>query len=89
MLNFQRDLEAFEKLNTEIIGVSKDRIEKNRKFASENGISFPLVSDTDKSIRKLYGRGRVTFVIDKSGIIRHVQKGVPDNQELLKVIENL
>jgi peroxiredoxin Q/BCP len=89
VLNFQRDLEAFQKLDTEIIGVSKDRIEKNQKFASENGISFPLVSDSDKSIRKKYGRGRVTFVIDTSGIIRHIQKGVPDNQKLLKVIKDV
>ena len=29
MLNFQRDLEAFEKLDTQVIGVSKDSIEKN------------------------------------------------------------
>jgi peroxiredoxin Q/BCP len=87
--NFQRDLEKFNRLDTQVIGVSKDSIGKNQKFAAENGITFPLVSDADKSIRKLYGRGRVTFVIDKTGVIRFVKKGFPDNQELLKVIKDL
>jgi peroxiredoxin Q/BCP len=62
-------------LDAEVIGVSADNLEANVKFAAENGIDFPLVSDTDKSIRKSYGRGRVTYLIDKNGIIRHVQKG--------------
>jgi peroxiredoxin len=48
-----------------------------------------LVSDTKKSIRKSYGRGRVTYLIDKNGIIRNVQKGVPDNQALLEKLEQI
>jgi len=76
-------------LDAEIIGVSADSLEENVKFAAENGIDFPLVSDTGKSIRKSYGRGRVTYLIDKDGIIRHVQKGVPDNQAFLNKLEQI
>ena len=72
-----------------MIGVSADSIETNRKFAAENGIEFPLVSDTDKEIRKRYGRGRVTYLIDKEGIIRWVQKGVPRNDEFLLELTKL
>jgi peroxiredoxin Q/BCP len=76
-------------LDTEVIGVSADDLETNAKFAAENGIDFPLISDTGKSIRKSYGRGRVTYLIDKEGIIRHFQKGVPDNQAFLDKLEKI
>jgi peroxiredoxin Q/BCP len=69
--------------------VSADNLETNAKFAAENGIDFPLISDTGKSIRKSYGRGRVTYLIDKEGIIRHLQKGVPDNQAFLDKLKKI
>ncbi|MEE4264364.1 MAG: redoxin domain-containing protein [Desulfobacteraceae bacterium] len=86
---FQRDLEEFEKLDAQIIGVSADSLETNHKFAANNGIDFPLISDQGKKIRKLYGRGRVTYLIDKEGTIRFIQKGVPKNQDFLSVLEKL
>jgi peroxiredoxin len=59
----------------------------NLKFKEQNGISFPLVSDTGESIKEKYGRGRVTYLIDKNGIIQFVQKGVPDNQVFLDMLK--
>jgi peroxiredoxin Q/BCP len=47
-------------LDAQLIGVSTDSMETHSKFAAENGIGFPLISDEDKTIKKLYGRGRVT-----------------------------
>ena len=89
LIEFQRDLEKFEKLDAQIIGVSADSMETNQKFSEENGISFPLISDKNKTIRKLYGRGRVTYLIDKSGVIRFVQKGVPKNQDFIDHLKKL
>jgi peroxiredoxin Q/BCP len=89
VLAFQRDLEEFAKLDAVVIGVSKDSMEDNRKFAAENGITFPLVSDKEKQIRKRYGRGRVTYLIDRSGTIRLVKKGFPDNQAFLTELKKL
>ena len=76
-------------MDAQIIGVSTDSLKTNRQFASDNGIRFPLISDDDKSIKQMYGRGRVTYLIDKSGIIRFVQKGVPDNQDFLNELRRL
>jgi len=76
-------------MDAQIIGVSTDSLETNQKFAAENGISFPLVSDTDKTIKKRYGRGRVTYLIDKNGVIQHVQKGVPNNTDFLDRLKQL
>jgi len=64
-------------------------METNLKFRAENGIAFPLVSDTQSAIKKQYGRGRVTYLIDKQGIIQLVQKGVPDNQAFLEKLREL
>ena len=64
-------------------------METNLKFKTENGIAFPLVSDTDKAIKRQYGRGRVTYLIDKQGIVRLVQNGVPDNRAFIAELKQL
>ncbi len=59
-------------------------METLEKFVREENISFPLIADTEKDIRKKYGRGRLTYLIDKQGIIRFIQKGVPENEDFLE-----
>jgi len=59
-------------------------METLEKFVREENISFPLIADTEKDIRKKYGRGRITYLIDKQGIIRFIQKGVPENEDFLE-----
>jgi len=76
-------------LDAQVIGVSRDSMQENQRFVAQNGIDFPLISDESKSIRKLYGRGRVTYLIDKNGVIQFVQKGVPDNQDFLDELKKL
>ena len=66
-----------------MLGISLDSQERNRKFAQETGATFPLLCDTEKQVAKAYGvlnfthlfANRVTFVIDKDGIIRHIEEG--------------
>jgi len=89
MQAFQRDLEKFESLNAQVLGVSRDSMKAHEKFARENGLSFPLIADGDESIAKLYPGGRVTYIIDKEGIVRFVQEGVPDNDLLLRELKRL
>ena len=76
-------------MDAQVIGVSRDSMQENQRFVAQNGIDFPLISDESKSIRKLYGRGRVTYLIDKNGVIQFVQKGVPDNQDFLDELKKL
>ena len=45
---FQSNLKKFKKLGFEIIGASKDTIEKNIKFAEKYNIKYPLASDENK-----------------------------------------
>ena len=89
LLSFKRDLEKFENLNAQVVGVSGDDLQTLEKFESEFGITFPLVADEKKAVRKLYGWGRRTYLIDKEGIIRFKDKGVPKNEEFLQELEKL
>ena len=59
------------------------------KFIEENGIEFPLASDSQKQFRNSYGRGRLTYLIDKQGIIRFIQKGVPSNEDFIEQLKML
>jgi peroxiredoxin Q/BCP len=86
---FQKDIKRFEDLNTQVLGVSYDSIETHKKFAQEYGITFPLIADEKKAVRIMYGKGRITFLIDKKGIIRYIQEGVPKNRKFIKQIKKL
>jgi peroxiredoxin Q/BCP len=77
---FRDDIERFRAAGAEIIGISDDSTESHRRFASKYHLPFTLLSDPGGTVRKLYGvkktfgviPGRVTFVIDREGIVRHV-----------------
>jgi len=86
---FQKDLERFEKLNAQVLGVSDDDLKTLESFMNEHGITFPLIADDERKARKAYGWGRQTYLIDKKGRVRFIQKGVPDNELFLKELEKL
>ena len=88
MKAFQNDIARFEELSAQVLGVSADSLETHRDFAKELGLGFPLLVD-DGSIRKHYGSGRITHLIDRKGIVRYVHKGMPDNKTLLREIRGL
>ena len=77
---FRDSFEAFKDAGAEVVGVSSDSGESHQKFAEKFHLPFTLVSDAGGNVRKRYGvpatlgllPGRVTFVIDRDGIVRHV-----------------
>ena len=78
--SFRDSYEAFTELGAEVIGISSDSENSHRDFAQHHHLPFILLSDVYGSVSKAYGvkktlglfAGRVSFVIDKKGIIRHV-----------------
>ena len=77
---FRDDFEKFRATGAEILGISDDSSESHDRFASKYKLPFTLLSDKGGRARKLFGvkktfgviPGRVTFVIDREGIVRHV-----------------
>jgi thioredoxin-dependent peroxiredoxin len=77
---FRDSYEVFKDAGAEVIGVSSDSEESHQQFAAHHRLPFILLSDRGGAVRKLYGvpaamgviPGRVTYVIDKQGTVRHV-----------------
>ncbi len=74
-----RDSSAdLEKLDAVVVGVSGDSAESHESFRDEFELTFPLIPDPDKEIIRHYDAlgflglmtARVTYVIDKQGVIR-------------------
>jgi thioredoxin-dependent peroxiredoxin len=76
---FRDDFEKFQAAGAEVMGISNDSTESHLRFAAKYKLPFTLLSDKGGRVRKLYGvkktlgviPGRVTFVIDRTGIVRH------------------
>ncbi|MCR4770003.1 MAG: peroxiredoxin [Bacteroidaceae bacterium] len=70
----------------DIIGVSKDRVELQKKFANDKGLEFPLIADTDTTLlqqlgswgekvtcgRRTIGILRTTYLVNEDGIIEKI-----------------
>ncbi|QDU25783.1 Putative peroxiredoxin bcp [Anatilimnocola aggregata] len=77
---FRDAYQDFQQAGAVVIGVSSDSLERHQDFAQGQRLPFLLLSDEDGSLRKAYGvpktlgllPGRVTYVIDKQGIVRQV-----------------
>lgn len=83
MKAYQADIAKFEQSGTQVLGVSVDSPAANKVFAEQIGVKFPLLSDFMRTVSKDYGilndekgfANRTTFVIDKDGIIQHIDVG--------------
>ena len=89
MKAFPADTAAFERLDTQVLGVSPDDVETHKRFAESLKLTFPLVSDPGGKIQAQYGPGRIAFFVDTEGIVRLVVEGMPDNQKVLADIERI
>ena len=78
--SFRDSYEDFTEAGAVVLGVSSDSPESHQKFAAKYNLPFLLLSDTGSKVRKTYGvpatlgllPGRVTYVIDQAGVVRHV-----------------
>jgi peroxiredoxin Q/BCP len=98
---FRDSYEVFRENGAEVIGISPDSPESHRLFIKARHLPFILLSDPDNEVRKRYGiaatmgiiPGRVTFIIDRKGIIRDVFssqfRGKKHVAEALKTLERL
>jgi peroxiredoxin len=87
MKAFQADLPKLEGSDTQVLGVSMDTPFANHAFALENGVTFPILGDTNGTAVKAYGlekiytiqgvpirsARRASFLIDKDGKILSTQ----------------
>jgi peroxiredoxin Q/BCP len=77
---FRDSYEAFKDAGAEVIGISSQSEESHSIFSLKFNLPFTLLVDEGATVRKAYGvppslgliPGRVTYVIDKEGTVRHI-----------------
>jgi len=99
---FRDSYEELTNLGAEVLGVSGQSVASHKSFASHYGLPFILLSDVGNKVRELYGvpssmgliPGRVTYIIDKKGVVRHIfnsqtqtERHVEEAKNTLKELE--
>jgi thioredoxin-dependent peroxiredoxin len=77
---FRDAYEDFVALSAAVVGVSSDSQSSHKEFALTQRLPFILLADPEGTLRYAYGvpnslwifPGRVTYVIDRQGIVRHI-----------------
>ncbi len=87
---FTAQLNEFDKLGYDIIGVSRDSVESHKKFIAKHHLNIALISDSDEKLcqyfdvikeKNMYGKislglVRSAFVFDKDGTLTHAQRNL-------------
>ena len=87
---FRDVYKSLETANIQILGISADSVKRHEKFASTFSLPFPLLSDPEKEVLKLYGViglkkfmgrefegiSRYSFLIDQKGTIAKIYTSV-------------
>ena len=102
-IDFKDNYDVFQKLNTEIFGISRDSLKSHEKFKAKYSFPFELLSDADEiacdlfdviKMKNMYGkkvRGieRSTFLINTEGKLINEWRGVKVNGHIQELIKFL
>jgi peroxiredoxin Q/BCP len=76
--SYRDDGDRIEALGVQMLGISPESVESHERFADQNGLRIPLLSDPDKRVARAYGAvgpggfiRRSIFLIDGEGIVRY------------------
>ena len=100
---FQESSAPLEAAGYRVLGVSRDAVERLRRFADRDSLEYPLLSDPDTAVHRAYGAfgtknsyGRIiegvirsTFVIDADGTIEHALYNIKATGHVARVTKLL
>ena len=86
-----------EATGTVVYGISGDSQESHYEFQEQYRFGFPLLSDNDLVVSRLYSSisadkqksSRTTFVIDRAGYVRSINNNVNISQHGTEVLETI
>jgi len=88
------DYSKYKESNVTVIGISVDSKSAIQEFIKQNNLNFPLLSDENKKVSELFGvlnnlnlSSRITFIIDKKGIIAKIIRDVDVETHSSDVLE--
>ncbi len=91
----------FQALGAEVWGVSGDDAASHQRFAGRHQLPYPLLVDRGNGLRRAFGvpsvlgllPGRVTYLIDPDGVVRHsfnnLLDGAAHRREALSMLQRL
>ncbi|MCP1726483.1 peroxiredoxin Q/BCP [Natronospira proteinivora] len=99
--DFRDRYAAFQKLDTDILGVSRDGIKSHENFKAKQEFPFELLSDKEETLcrqfdvikeknmfgKKSLGVERSTFLVDKKGVLRREWRKVKVKGHVEEVLE--
>lgn len=95
---FRDNYADFVNLDVEVIGISSDSVNSHQEFVQKYNLPFVLLSDSDSTIRELFGvpskifgllPGRVTYLVNKQGVIQEVFDSILGMKHVAKMIEKV
>ena len=101
--DFRDNIASLKGAGYEVLGISPDSAEKQRKFRDEEHVPYPLLCDPSREVleaygtwgeKKLYGKTvigviRSTFVIDERGMVERAMYGVKATGHVAKLRRDL
>jgi thioredoxin-dependent peroxiredoxin len=101
--DFTENLGTLNDAGIDVVGISPDKPEKLAKFRADQGLTFPLLSDVDKTVmpewgawgeKTMYGRTSVgvirsTFVVGAEGKVEVAQYGVKATGHVGRLLRDL
>ncbi|MGE3278884.1 MAG: peroxiredoxin [Candidatus Altimarinota bacterium] len=101
--DFTENLKSFQKLGAQVLGISPDDTKSHQKFCNKDGITYPLLADTDKDLlekldcwkeKSMYGKKymgveRSTWIIDPKGTIVKEWRKVSVAGHVKEVLETM
>ena len=86
----------FTSAGVEVVGVSVDSVEAQKRFQEKCSLPFPLIADRDRAIAQKYGvlgllgmAKRVTFLIGADGQVTDVIEGMSPGPHVRRAVERL
>ena len=98
---FRDKYDLFKILGAEVWGISTGSTQSHLAFANRNKLQYPLLCDHKNKLRRQFGvpkklgiiEGRVTYIINSEGIIKHVFEdllnGPAHIKEAIKALKKL
>tara|TARA_B110000971_G_scaffold139604_1_gene142722 strand:- start:260 stop:706 length:447 start_codon:yes stop_codon:yes gene_type:complete len=96
--SFRDHYEEFLELGAEVIGISSDGVKSHQKFATRHKLPFVLLSDSKKKVQRLFKlpkilfglfTKRITFVINKDGLVSYVHSSLMPDTHIKKALQQL
>ncbi len=89
-------LDRYAARDVQVVAVNPGSLASHQRWAEKNQFNFPICVDEGKRVATAYGAlkpsggiQRTVFLVDRSGVVRWAQQGMPSTEEILAAVDAL